>query len=707
MSSGIRFFCSLIVFCLIPFVLPAESPEEENLNRVIAVLNKSSIPFEKRSLLTNYGGFGSSLLVRSRAERDNSLGTFVFAVPLDAYFAVDTALALSEIIQKQNNPVHGNSPNILVAFLGDEKNELPVDQGGIAHKGLRDLLTLTDMPENWILCYLDVDKAPEELVIRHGIRGYLAPLDIVKPLAFLLRSRDIPYSFRIRYNVIYKLGLVEGPEPLFISWKDEIHSFVLSGNSGNEKQEKELSSKETISPDNLAGLFLDYAGSLNFPVMNPDMHFFTFSFPGRNVFFVSEGLSAVLLLVTTGIFLFFFLLYSARFNAILHFNIKLFFKHIWVFFILLPFLTVSIKASGLLYSLFLRIFGPQVPAMNANYTGAGLTILLAALIFYLPSPVLDFFRFPRREQFYGSYAVIFIITGMFMAAYLDFSYVPIFLWAVLFVFLGASVSRPILVCICILLVPLFVILALLNIFETGYPRIAELFISPGWNELENWMAAFQTAQLSLPLFLLVNRGSALARNSKPKDLARRPNRQYRLILFPILIAAILGTMVLQILLLPRNQVLPERRFITEGSDTEGGKNIIKLSLENVVFQDSRIITLRLASRGNPVRFDISLESGTGVSLLPVYSAQVPFEREDEGRRITFSLGEHAPNPLTMEIVVPQNFEGLLKTEAVYNTWDPVTDPGEKPDSADYVLRVSRSIELGQNRITVFTSGIQH
>ena len=176
------------------------------------------------------------------------------------------------------------------------------------------------------------------------------------------------------------------------------------------------------------------------------------------------------------------------------------------------------------------------------------------------------------------------------------------------------------------------------------------------------------------------------------SLKLRPDRKYRLIVVSISIAVVLGTMFVQILLISKQQFLPERRFIVEEQETGKGE-ILNLSLEDMVFQDSRIITLHLEARGSPIRFDVSLESKSGLSLLPVYSAPVPFEREDEGRKILFSLGEHAPNPLALEIVVPENFEGLLNAGAVYNTWDPAIDPQGKPGSDDYVLTVSKVVDL--------------
>ena len=687
MRIGISIFCLPVIFIIAPALLSAESRERENLSRASRALDELAIPFEKRSLLADHGGFGYSLLVRAE---DSHPGTFVLAVPLEADFAVDTGLALAEAMRGHGNPV-----NIIVAFLGNERNELPGELGGVPHKGLRDLLNIADIPENWVLCYLDIASAPQGLVLRHGSRGYVTPLEILRPLASLLSSHGIPWSFRIRFNEIYKLGFVEAHQALSIAWQEEVNGFVLTESPGFPGEP----SAYAICPHGLAALFLDYAAALNFPMLKLDKHYFFLTVPGGEVLFFGEGITVALLLITVGICLFLFLVYSVKYNALLLFNTRLFFKSIWVFFILLFLMVVSIRAAGILYAALFLAFGPPGPAglpAHAYYAGAGLTMLLAILIFFLHSPVFSLIRIPKRAQFYGFSSVILVAMGLLTAAFLDISFVPAFLWASFFIFFAASLSRPALVFPCILLIPLLALAALLNIIETGSTRIAELFISPNLRSPGGWLFAVQIALFSLPLFLLVKRGIILCRKASRRE--HKPRGRFRLAAVSMLLAVILAAMLAQILLIPGDQIAaPERRFIAEGPDIAPGteNEILMLSLENVVFQDTRIITLNLGARGSPVRFDVSLECAYGLSLPPVYSAPVPFRRERGGSRVQFILGENPPNPLSLEIALPWNFAGFLRAQALFNAWDPALDPGEEPGTGDYILRVSRTVDLGQ------------
>jgi len=466
-------------------------------------------------------GFGSSLLVRNPGNAAEAAGSFVFAVPTNAEFAVDAALALAEKLKSREN-----SNNVLIAFLEDT--------------GLRDLVTLTDMPENIVLCYLDASGAPGKLTLQHGSRGYIAPMEIIEPITSIFKSKNIPWSFKIRHNTIYKLGLMEGPEALLLAWEEEVNGFVLSGESVVNNF------NETIQPAILAEALLEYSNTLSFPILNPDRHYSFLRFPSGSFFFIGEKLTLILMLLTAGISLILYLLHSARFSNKLYYHMQLFLKSFWIFSFLLPLLVLSIKLSGLLYSLLLGFF--NAPPGTANNFAVVLAVVLAALMFFLPSPLLDFIRFPKRAWFYGFSAVIISIFGVLFAALLDFSFVPIFLWAYFFTFLGASLQKPVLVFFCALAIPIFALVAILNLLETGGGRFAELFFPPVWNTLESWVAAFQIALLSLPVFLLATRGIIVVQRLSHRGLEPNPIRKKRLIALPLIIAGVILAMVAQILL---------------------------------------------------------------------------------------------------------------------------------------------------------------
>jgi len=681
---------ALILFLLTPMLQFGQ--ENQDLNRVIKALE--NIPYERRFLLSEYGGFGSSLIVRNTASPGKAELTFVVAVPLNAEFAVDTALAMAKKLRLESSNV-----NTIIAFLGDELNSLPADMGGTLNKGLRDLLTLAEMPENWVLCYMDANTRPDKIILRHGISGYVAPLEIIKPLPALFKTWHINWSFRIRHNEIYKLGLVRGPEALYAAWDSEINGFVLSGENSPQNSSVNLSGKQenkgaspeagAVSAEELAGCLLEYSGYLRSPVIKGDRHYTYFTLPGGKTFFLGVEFTAALLLIITGLAFLFFLAHSARYNAMLLFNIRLLFRFMWLLLLLLPLLVITIKISGLLYSQLLGALKPQFIKSpgSVNYTGAALTLLLAVLFFFLSFPILDLIRFPRRAEFYGFSAVLFIFTGLISAAIMDFTYVPIFLWAFIFVFLGSFFKNRIIIIMCIIIIPLIALDALKNVLETRSSIIAALIISSNLKILNNWLAVLMFALFSLPPFMLARRLFIL--NKKVIAPAHRVvhHVKKRLIVFGSCITFVIAVMVIQISALPEKP-LPVRRSAYDNSGA-----VLKLNLENVRFQDSRIITVHIEAIKKPVRFDVSIESMSDESLLPLYSAPVPFERDDGGKKIAFILGENPPNPFVMEIVVPLDFEGSINASAIYNSWDPAVDSDPKPGEADYTFTLTGNADM--------------
>lgn len=530
MRYALGVFCLINIFALLPPLLSAQTREGENFDRVHHTLASLAIPSEVRPL----SGI-SSILVRSGY---GAQGTFVLALPLDADFAVDTGLALAQQMQNQSMPL-----NIIVAFLGSERAAPPT----LPHQGLGDLLSLTDVPEHWVLAYMDITGLPEHLFLYHGARGYLAPLDILRPLVSALRSANAAWSLRIRFNEIYKLGLAEGHQALSVAWNQEINGFALTGRDSPDG--------DSLSPEAMAGLFLDYALALEFPMLKVDRHYFLFSGLGGHLILLEQEITVTLLLIIAGVSLFLFLLYSAKHYARLLFHFRLFFRSIWIFLLLAAFLVVSITAAGLLYSTLFQSLKPLVPfpgglSVPAHFIGAALTMMLAVLLFFLHSPVFALIRIPKRAQFYSFSSVIFAIMGVLAAAFLDFSLVPALLWAALFTFLAASLTRPKPIVVCVILIPIFAFAALLNIIQTGNVRIAEFFISPKVGSLSSWLVTFQVALFCLPLMLLIKRAviqsRKFAHRERGKAPKRRPSLKRRLVTVSACITAILVLMFVHI-----------------------------------------------------------------------------------------------------------------------------------------------------------------
>jgi hypothetical protein len=674
-------FFSLVLAAPVLWGNSAGNPQAENLQRVREFLNARSLEFEERPLLASFGGFSSSLHVRFPGPVAPAEGeeTFVLAIPLDSGFAVETGLALVERLGASPHP-----PQTLVAFLGDEKVSLPPDIPSYGHKGLRDLLSLCEMPETWVLCYLDAGEAPgevpgilpSEIVIRHGNGKYIAPLRVVKPLALLLSAGGIPSSFEIRYNEIYKLGLAEENRVLALAWEGEINGFCLSAAYGNEKAEKGIEAAD------LAEALFKYAEAAAFPLQNPDRHYSIISLFDETPLFIPEKVMVVFFVSLSAAFVFSFLVISVVKKSRLLKKLKIFFRYSWIILILLPLLMTIIKGAGFAYSRLLFLFKTTPPP--GDYFGIGCTVLLALVLFSLTPPLIKFFPIPEKAGFFGFSAVIVAILGGFMAMVMDFTFLPVFIWASFFTLPGALLKNPVPVFLFALLVPFQILMAFFNIRETAGEKLAELLLS-GWGG-PGWVTALQIAAPALPFVLLLEKAMALISSRMKKQENRRghsflKNSPLRRL---ALLGLVLSLMVIRILAATPPPPPPERRFFGDS-----GGDIFSISTKNTFFEESRIIEVTLEAKGNPRRFNLYLE---GENLSPVYSSPAPFRRGG-GESIEFILGENPPNPFKAEIVLPRESEVFIRGEALYTEWDAALDKEGKPGTEDYVLRVSGGAEL--------------
>ena len=643
----------ILILIFLSQALAAQFPaQDESLQHIIRSLNEKNIDYELRPLLQDHGGFGHSVHVHIPAGRslDYNAGTFVLAVPADSLFAAETALAFINAVRNEQERVFSN--DILVAFLGNEKSLL--DNPLFSNAGLRDLISQSDIPGSWALCYLDLGQAPVRLEITHGAGDYIAPLELLKPLPALFRSHGAPMKLEVRYNELFKMGLVKGSQELALLWQDEIYGLVFNPGSGSSLRD----TGEAITAQTLAGILLDYEAALELPIENPGQNYFIFSMAGWFLF-ISEITALVSLIVFAAILLLRLLYLSAARRTALISRIRLFLRRGWVFFILLPGMVLIFRGTGIFYGFLHQIL--HLPAPKTDFWGSILIILLAAWLLYLFFHLLSFLNFPRKAQLYGISAIIIIGIGVLASAVLDFSYSAIFLWALLFAYIGGVSKKPALIILSAALIPARALRAFINIMESGgFPL--DLFIVPG--NTRGWIMSFQIAVLLLPIMLLIKRGMIINKTTM-KDIFRITPFIARIIMPVVLICAMILRLTYFFHVPEESRYYVLSSFTEIPSDNRYGNNDQGLSISHsqTVFQESLIVNLRIQSVSRPVVFNLFLESENNDIPL-VYSSPVPTERLDNNV-IRFILGENPPNPLRLEIVLRNDFRGTFRTEAVY------------------------------------------
>jgi hypothetical protein len=647
-------------------------------------LEDRGIPFEEYPLFAEYGGFSASLRIHIPASAKTETGlmneTFILAIPLSSDndrgvafpYGFELGLAFIQRVLEQ-----GADRDIQVAFLGDEFPVLTGDLWKGSHKGLEDLINRLEDPENAVLVYIDLVEAPEGLRIHHGTRNTLAPLSVLQPLPELCDRRDIPYAFSIRFNELYKLKLADGPLALELAHTREVPAFYVTGSPGR--------GTPPIGTAALADMFYDYAHSLSVSAENMDYHYSMVRFRGKTLF-LSEPLTVILALAAAVLLLFIFLIYSvvSRYQLVIQWRV--FIQRFWVLLILFAVLVLSLQGMKLLFHFVLGAFG--VSNSQVYYGGIALQILLGMILFSAVSPLSNLLEIPRRANFYGNSAVILVTLGILTAALLDITFMPIFTLTFLFTLLGAVIRVPPLVAICGLLTPIQVMVALTNLMASGSRGLVDLILSG------NMVLTLYIGLVSLPFFLILKRSIALTK----AQIRGRLWRHYTLPRLILLGAALAGLGVYAYGLAKKPDPPPVRRTLTETAPEEPSEaSILRMDLADRTFLERRILEITLSARGNPIRFDMFLESAEAESPLVIYAAPMPFTYTEDsfgGKSVEFVLGEGPPNPFTTEIVVPLDFNGVLRAEAIYPVWEAGLDPLPPPASDDYALRIIRTIPIG-------------
>ncbi|MDR3342324.1 MAG: hypothetical protein LBT14_05960 [Treponema sp.] len=667
--------------------------EASRYNELLRVLKERQIPFEERSLFAEYGGFGSSLHVVIPAATP-VVGTFVLAIPLSGSeigepvapgrdpsaspfpgstlsFGFETGLAFIEKIRAQ-----GSSLNIRVAFLGDERSRLPEDTRKRSHSGLADLCATLDSPENTVLWYVDMVYAPEKIHIHHGAAHTITALNVLQPLPALWDSHNIPCSFAVPYNGFYLSGLVHGPEVIRFTHGREINALYLTGSGIGLHPEDDgagVPVPAAFSGADFADLLIAYTDALTISTENLDYHYSIIDFRGKYRF-ISETLTVMVLLLIMGSLFFAVLSYSAFHRRMLIIRWRIFFRCSWVLVVFFGMFVITLEIAGFLISLGVKEFN-RLPNSGSFYR-ALFKLVIALVLFYLFAPVADAIKIPGKAHFYSNGAVILVTLGTFSAALLNITFIPLFIGIFLFIFLGSILRIPAVVYLCALLSCMVALYPLFVIIATGDKQLAEIILS------DNVWISFYIAVIVLPLILIIKRGTSLFRR-------RKKMAPLFLRILPPLVCLTMTMGAWGFYAHGVSKIFfiePVRRTMVESPE------IVTIKSATSTFLERRSIEISIEARGSPVRFDMYLDTDDETPQ-SIYSAPMPFELKHEGNPVEFILGEGPPNPFTTEIVLPLEFSGSLRVEALYPAWDPGVDTLPPPETDDYVLRVIKTIPI--------------
>ncbi|WP_010256652.1 hypothetical protein [Treponema primitia] len=661
----------LILLFVLPGVLFGNDLEDSRRAILAGILNERKIPFELRPLFTEYGGFGSSIYVSLPASpngEEKKQGTFILAVPLSFTgddgrnfpYAFEIALNFMDRILKTEPKT-----DILVAFLADEWS-------APHNLGLRDLYSRLEVPEDTALIYLDMYGEISEMVIHHGARRELAPLNLLRPLGQLCDSRAIPYTLGISSNEIYKLALADGPPALEFALSRGLSALYLTGSN--------TASGGIVDLDTL---LFDYANSIDIGIENPDYHYLIFQFAG-NIFFIPEYTTVIFFLTIAALLFLAILIYSVVFRFRLVVQWKVFLKRSWILFLYYILLILSLRGAALVFQFMAGKANRAenfAPGTMLFYGTTVAQLLLGIALFTFISPLGNLIYVPRRANFYGNASVILVSLEILLSAFFDITFIPIFLWIFVFTFMAACIKKPLLVWLCGFLAFLLGFSTMLTIVRGGNRRLGSLILSG------NTAIILYIALISLPFFITLKRGTLLLPSRDKKSTPSRLKLLVRMI--PRLSFLVFTTVILGIgtsLFIRYPIKLPVQKIV---DDTAGNTNVLGMNVKDRILLERRTLDITLEAPGKPLRFNLYLDGTIADEMPVIYAAPMPFRYiEDDGspnrNSIEFVLGEGPPNPFITEIVVPLDFSGFLRAEALYSE-----QPGE-----DFQLRIIHRYPVG-------------
>ena len=692
----------LISFCFISLVsLHAQSPllpisttalEQERREALIDALNAREVLFEERSLFSA-GGFGASIYVSFHPEtpETKTAGTrLILAIPLAGTnasegafsFGIEVGLTFIEAIREQSALL---SIPVLIAFLGDETAKLPKEQRR-PHLGLKDLYTTLDSPETAILLYVDLETAPEQVLIHHGAAYTITARNALESLNTLCKSQRLPYTLAVRFNELYKLGFVDGPDVISSAAEQEINALYL------ETRTRPQGSNATIAPQSLADTLAAYAASLTLTMENLDYHFLILDFFG-NLIIISETLTVTLFALIMALFFFALLVYTIVHRKRWLMQWASFIRRIWVPVLFVCIMILCLEVSGSFITLVSNFFA--IDPRIVDYGRSACKILMALFLFSLFSPLQQVLRIPRKAAFYGSIAILFVTLSVFIAIFLEFTLIPLLLSIFLLTLLGGFIKIPFLTYLCAFSLPILCLSRFLDMLAIGSEKLARIILS------ENILTSFYFTVIMLPFMLILERAKALS--EQQREFKKSPNplsmdRQRRAIIIRrlicsagILLAGLGGFMIYMNRLAKVPLVEAERRNLIE-EEGSSAPEVLTIETTTQVFLERRTVQISLSARGEPTRFDLYLDSNDG-SRPVLYSAPMPFETNEQRNSLTLIMGEGPPNPLTLEIVVPLGIFEVLRVEALYTTWDPTIDSLPAPATDDYLFKVSKTAPI--------------
>lgn len=590
--------------------------------------------------------------------------------PDTAGFNLSEALFLAESLNSADlsNTVH-------ILFMGAEfggNREYPL--------GTSEYLRIYYPRQNSAFLYFNISGVPEKLDLFTSGTGSVSPLWLVKKSLETLKDSNLPFVFKQRNNLIYRLGLNDEPS-LIDPYFNNSYPVVLFQNNSSGKLNRETAERYHTF---LYSFAADPEWELQ-PEMNWDKHYLIVN-TSHKLFYVSEQRYILFLIILFTLILLYPFIATGRFKKYL----KTIFSHIWTIPILflMVFLFLFISTFALKALLQLRGF-------NSLWEYAPVLMLVfklafSSFLFLISLRFFKFFNFSHRGSFYSASAIVFILLDVTAVMAIDISF-AFYLVPVLFtVFLFTVVRNRWVKLFFLTASSAILVLAASKMFSSGSGKAVEIFL------LSTYGNFLITANL-LPVLLMTYRIRFLFHHRNSRSIKR------------IILAVDLSLGLISIsmyiylaLFSPFSQRNPQPLRITEtvniGNSTMqialespaslGSFSIVENNVKKEINTKNRKILIETAAPASlpsvtlnkekflnrskftlsykyikpPDSLDISLVSDREII---VYDSNFPYRANLDSSRIDFKTGSFPPSDFILVFTLPGNFNGEILLTAGY------------------------------------------
>ena len=645
------------------------SPQEMELFQFLEQrLQNQEISFTRfeYSNSVNYHSFSSALVVNLAGTLQDTL---LISIPVNHPAGVDAnssgsinialGLALVSYLKDKELPI-----SVQINFMGAEFGTTDIYPLG------SNLYLEHYFPEYPVMhLYLNFKNIPDRISIRCGGQNSISPYWMITSCTEALQTAGVAFLIRGNENQLFRFGLGSDKNNLepFLSRDFPSLSFEGEYSTLTDGEKKDWLFSTLNFFEILISRFTD-----GIP-QEWDRHYLFFQ--AKSFFLIIKEqiyLAAVIIILMLAI------MYILIFTQISKTMLKIFFKYLWAFFVILIISFILIFLSGLTLEA-ISIYKKNPALWQANPLLFFLYKLCLIFCFYIfIRRLIRVIPFPGNHTFYLSAGIISLLLNMLAIAVINISFTYYFLWA-FFLFLLSNISRnKVLRLFFFLPSSYWIVKTTVEFLYLAQPAFSRFLLLSGMLE------SLIIASLLLPFILQTI--SILKKFSV--RWKRRSNPLFNILVFTVTA----GFSLYLLFFSPYNannlqhvrvtntidinsqvntvelastgslgninlQVEDKPYFI----DTEAKKFIIPLDyfpelleVENTqkAFLDRKNITLSIATQKPSLNISLVITSGKEFIL---FDSNFPFKRRQKGTEYEILIGAHPPNPLSVQLTLPAGY----------------------------------------------------